>query len=446
MKHKNKLVILLSLFSFSQIIAQEKKTITLDEAITMSIQTSHLLKGGQARIDEATAALKEAVERKLPDANVSGSYLRLNSANINMKSKDNNNNGGTGGTTNETPKVSQAMYGILNISLPIYAGGRIRYGIESSKFLEKAAQLDVENDKEEVIQTTIESFANLFKAGTAVQLVKENLAQSQQRARDLSNLEKNGLLARNDLLKAELQSSNIELSLLDAENNWQLANVNMNLMLGLPTATQLSLDTVGLDKKQDPRILDDYLQTAVTNRKDIAATDLRKKAAETGVKSVKAEMYPSLQLTGGYIAADIPKVFSVTNAVNIGVGVSYSIGSLWKTKAKVQQAEARVKQTVATEAMMSDGIRLEVNRNYLTLISNRKKIEVYQKAMEQANENYRIVKNKFDNSLATTTDLLEADVAQLQARLSYTLAKADAFVAYHRLLQSAGMLSASMNK
>ncbi len=443
---KNKLKGLAIIFSFLalQVAAQEKKQLSLNEAIDLSIKNSHQLKSNQAKIEEATAALKEAVERKLPDAKVSGSYIRLNSANFDLKTKSNNT--GTGGTASEEPKVSQAVYGLLNISLPIYSGGRIRYGIESSKFLEQAAKLDAENDKDEVIQTTIEAFANLFKAKTAVRLVTENLLQSQQRTKDLGNLEKNGLLARNDLLKAELQSSNTELSLLDAENNWQLANVNMNLMLGLPTATELVLDTTGIVKKDDSRILDDYLQAAMTNRKDIAAMDYRKKAAETGVKATKGELYPSLALTGGYIAADIPHVFSVTNAMNIGVGVSYNIASLWKTKSKVQQAEAKVKQANETEAMMDDNMRLQVNKSYFTLVSSRKKIEVYYKAVEQAQENYRIVKNKFDNSLATTTDLLDADVAQLQARLSYTLARADAFVAYNKLLQTAGLLSAELKK
>jgi outer membrane protein TolC len=422
----------------------EKRPLTLAEAVELSVKNSHQLKNSQAKIEEATAALKEAVQKKLPDASVMGSYLRLTTANVDLKTK-NNSNGGTG-TASETPKVSQAMYGILNASLPLYAGGRIRYGIESSAFLEKAAKLDAEDDKDEVIQTTIEAFATLFKAKTAVRLVKENLVQSQQRANDLSNLEKNGLLARNDLLKAQLQSSTIELNLLDAENNLQLANVNMDLMLGLPTTTELVLDTTGIAKKDDPRVLDDYLQLAMNNRKDVSALDYRKKAAESGVKAVKGEKYPSLQLTGGYIAADIPKVFSVTNALNIGVGVSFNIASLWKNKAKVQQAEAKVKQLVATQAMADDNIRLQVNKNYFSLLSFRKKIEVYAKALEQATENYRIVNNKFNNSLATTTELLEADVAQLQATLSYTLARADAFVAYHKLLQTAGVLSTELKK
>ncbi len=445
MKNKLKsLLIIFSLFSL-QMAAQEKKTLSLNEAIDLGLQNSKQLKINQAKIEEATAAAKEAVERRLPDAKASASYLRLNAANVELKTKNNNNGGGTSPAV-EQPKISQALYGLVNVSLPIYTGGKIRYGIESSKFLEKAAMLDAESDKDEVIQNTIEAFANLFKAKTAVRLVQENLNEAQLRTKELTNMEKNGLLARNDLLKAQLRESNMEYNLSDAENSWQLANVNMNLMLGLPTTMELVLDTSGLGKKEDNRVLDDFLNAARVNRKDIAAVDLRKKAAESGVKSAKGDLYPSLALTGGYIGLDIPDFLSIPAAMNVGVGVSYNIGSLWKNKAKVQQAEARVKQLTFTEAMMDDNMQLDVNKSYLSLMTNRKQIQVSAKAVEQAEENYRIVKNKFDNSLATTTDLLDADIAQLQARLSYTLSRADAFVAYHKLLQTAGLLSAELKK
>jgi outer membrane protein TolC len=441
--NKLKGALIIFLLTSMQMTAQETKTLGLDEAINLSLQNSKQLKINQAKIEEASAASKEALEKKLPDAKISGSYLRLNSANVDIKAKSNNSSGsGTG----ESPKVTQALFGALNISLPIYNGGRIRYGIESAKFLEKATLLDAEDDKDEVIQNTLEAFANLFKATTAVRLVKENLTEARLRTKDLSNMEKNGLLARNDLLKAQLQESNTELSLLDAENNRQLATINMNLMLGLPTNIELVLDTTGIQKKDDSRVLEDFINSALSNRKDMAAIDLRKKAAESGVKSVKSELYPGLALTGGYIAADIPNVFSVTNAMDIGLGITYNISSLWKNKSKMQQAQARVKQLGFTEALMDDNIHMQVNKSYLSLLSNRKKIEVYAKAMEQAQENYRIVKNKFNNSLATTTDLLDADLAQLQAKLSYTLARADAFVAYHKLLQTAGILSTELKK
>jgi outer membrane protein len=432
------LTMAMNLLAFSFLQAQERP-ISLKEAVDLSLKNSKQLKISEAKIDEATAALKEAVQKKLPDANVTGSYLRLNTANIDLNTKNNNT-----GSAGQAPKISQAMYGILNASLPLYAGGRIRYGIEASKYLVEATKLDADNNREEVIQNTVEAYVNLYKAKSSVTLVKENLNEAQQRVKDFSNLEKNGLLARNDLLKAELQASNIELTLLDAENNWQLANVSMNLLLGLPEKTELIPDSMLVNQKIDIKSLDEYVQTAFTNRKDIASLDLRKKAAESGVKATKGEYYPSLSLSGGYIAADIPKVLTVTNALDIGAGISYNIGSLWKTKAKVQQAEAKAKQVAISESLLNDNIRLQVNQGYLNWLSSQKKIEVYAKAVEQATENYRIIKNKYNNSLATTTDLLDADVAQLQARMNLVFANADAVVAYNKLLQTAGLLETNI--
>jgi outer membrane protein len=81
-----------------------------------------------------------------------------------------------------------------------------------------------------------------------------------------------------------------------------------------------------------------------------------------------------------------------------------------------------------------------VNRAYLNWLSGQKKIQVHAQAIEQANEGYRVVKNKYNNSLATATELLDADLAQLEANLNYVNAKADAVVAYNQLLLAAGEL------
>ncbi|RYY51104.1 MAG: TolC family protein [Chitinophagaceae bacterium] len=423
--------------------AQERKKLSLHEAITLGLQHSKQLKNSQAKVVEAVAAVQEARERKLPNASVTGSYLRLSSANIDMKNKSTSN---PPPAEPSSPAASQAMYGILNVSQPLYTGGKIKYAIKSAEYLEKAARLDAEYDEGEIVQNTLEAFSNLFKANTAVRLVNENLAQNKLRVKDLENLEKNGLLARNDLLKAQLQESTVELNLLDAQNNLQVANLNMNIMLGLPDNTLLELDTAGIERKADDRTLEDYVQAALSGRRDRQAIGYRVKAAESGLKTIAAEKMPALSITGGYVAANIPNVISISNAVNVGLGISYNISSLWKTKSKLQQASARVQQLAITESIVDDKLKLEVSSNYMKLLSLRKKIEVYAKAKEQAAENLRIVKNKFDNQLATTTDLLEADVANLQAGLAFTMARADAFVAYNQLLQSSGLLTAAVSK
>lgn len=430
--------------------AQEKRNLSLDEAITLSLQNSKEIKLNAAKVAEANGALREARERRLPDLTASGSYLRLNQPNVDMKVKLGGQSGGSaeGGSSSSSAqslKVSSVTYGMASLSIPVFSGFRIQHGIDAAKYLQKAATLDAEKDREEVIANTIAAYSNLYKAKAALDIVKENLKQSQHRVADLSNLEKNGLLARNDLLKAELQQSNIELALVDAENNWKLTYINMNLMLGLPEETELVPDADAFTVTTDTRNFEAWEAQALQSRKDMEAMNYRVKAASSGVKAAKGEYYPSIALTGAYVAADIPGLVTLTNVVNGGVGVRYSPSSLWKTGAKVAQSKAQLQQAEISRDMLNDGIRLQVAQAYQTYLSATKKIDVYNKAVEQANENYRIVKNKYDNSLTTTTELLDADVAQLQAQLNYAFAKADAVVAYKRLQAAAGTLTDNTN-
>ncbi|MEO7801567.1 MAG: TolC family protein, partial [Ginsengibacter sp.] len=185
----------------TSLYAQETKQLTLQNAIELSIKNSKNLQLANAKTAEATAELQNAYNNRLPNFKISGSYLRLNSANVNVKSKG-DSTGGDG-----SPKISSAAYGIANLSLPLYAGGRIKYGIESAKLLEEASKLDAENDKDAVAYNASQAYINLYKAATAVQIVSENLRSALARDSNFSNLEKNGLLARNDLLKSQLQTS-----------------------------------------------------------------------------------------------------------------------------------------------------------------------------------------------------------------------------------------------
>ena len=286
MKHKLRTAVFfymaICLVNIQKAAAQDStRTIQLKEAIELSLNNSHLLKNNKAIINEAMAATKEATERRLPEVSVSGSYLYLPiKPGIKLKS----DTSGRGG-----PKVSQAMYGILNASLPLYTGGKIKYGIEAAKYLEEAVKLDAANNREGVIINTINAYSNLYKAKAAVGLVKENLDQANQRVKDFTNLEKNGLVARNDLLKVALQSSNVELTLLDAESNYKIASVNMALMLGLPEQTILVADAASLQQNATAKSLEEYEQQALQARNDMGALALRKKAAAIGIKAVNAD-------------------------------------------------------------------------------------------------------------------------------------------------------------
>src|ERR1700744_4026462 len=197
MNYSTKLAKLLTAWIFmagsGSLLAQEKP-ITLHEAIDLSIKNSKQLRISKAKMDEAAAAAKQAVQGQLPDLKVSGAYDRVTQPNIGIGKElsggssgssggSGGGTGGSGGSSGGTAelsniKVNQAIYGIANLSLPLFSGFKIRYGIESAKYLEKAAMLDADNDREEVILNTISAYANLYKAHVNVILLQENLSQS----------------------------------------------------------------------------------------------------------------------------------------------------------------------------------------------------------------------------------------------------------------------------
>ncbi|WP_262148752.1 TolC family protein [Chryseobacterium foetidum] len=435
MKRINNSVLVLSLFAgmmYSN--AQEKKQLSLDEAVQLGIQNSKSLKIDAAKIEEATADLLAAKNRQLPDLSVSASYLYLPvKPTIDLKIPGVSTAGG--------PEVHQVAYGSANVTVPIYSGGRIKYGIQSAKYLVEASKLSTENDKVAIAYNVAQAYNNLFKANQSIKVLEENLSASQKRDETFLKLENSGVIARNDRLKANLQTSNIELQLLEAKNNYNIANINMDLLLGLPDNTEIEVDEQYINESDDVKPVDFYLNEARENRKDLQALDQQRKAAALGTKSAKAENLPSIAFTGGYVAADIPKFLTIYNAVNVGVGVSYNLSNLWKENSALKQSQAREMQLSATNEMMNDNIKLEVNREYQNSDYSKKRITVFEKAAVQANENYRITKNKYDNGLATMTELLDADAAQIAANVGVINAKADAALAYRKLLQTTGTLT-----
>src|SRR5690349_5501815 len=125
MKYRNHLIAAILCLGFSAAvpaIAQSDKKLSLAEAIDLSLKNSHQLKYNQAALSGATAAIREAEDRRLPDFSVSASYLHLNNPNVDLKTKPTSGSGsGSGGTPAEPAKISQAAYSLVNLSLPIYA-------------------------------------------------------------------------------------------------------------------------------------------------------------------------------------------------------------------------------------------------------------------------------------------------------------------------------------
>lgn len=163
----------------------------------------------------------------------------------------------------------------------------------------KQTTLDVERDRIEVKTNIIAAYLNLFKLQASKAVLLENSNVLRGRLNDVRNFVKSGTALENDQLKAEIAVSQLELSAKDVDNAIEVANFNMDLMLGLPTDTRIELDNKSLSEQKDLSGLDAYLKS-VDARPDLAAADLRRQATVKNVDIVRGAYYPTVSVGANY--------------------------------------------------------------------------------------------------------------------------------------------------
>ena len=445
MRIKNLLLGSLALLWAMAAQAQEKKPLSLDEAISLAVTNS--TEAGLAETRVATAALEvtDVKNNVYPDFKISGQYMRLNQPNVKLRVPiEGSEEPAEGDEASTSPEVNSILFGQANLTMPLFSGYRLKNSIAASESILKAQQYNAASIKERLAMQTIVLYVNLYKAQQSIALMQENLKSANQRVTDFTAMEQNGLLARNDLLRSQLQVSNIQLLLDEARKTVSTLNYQLVTLLKLPEGTVIE---PGDAYFKNAGQLTSAITTAdaIAQRSDLEALRWQQKAQEANVQIARADYYPSIALTGGYVALDIQNFVQVYNAVNVGIGVSYDISNIFKNNTRVKAAKSRAEETRHESEILSDRIKVQVQEaleNYnLSLKQNR----VYAQAVEQAGENYRIVNDKYENGLSDTNDLLEADVQQLQARLNEAFSKADITQRYYELLNASGKLTNSFN-
>ena len=434
----NKIVLLaLLLLVFTQNQAQEKKLLNLKEAVEMAVNNSDASLLAKTKVKTSKLELDNTKNNRYPSVKASAQYLRLSSANV-----DSNLQSNSSSTEPAAPlKIDQLMIGQVNAAMPIFNGFKLKNSIKESESLYQSETFSAKHTKEQIGMEVVNLFSSLYKAQQMTDLIEDNLKSAEQRVKDFTAMEENGLIARNDLLKAQLQQSNIQLSLDNAKKNTAVANFKLITLLKLPENTEVEIDIEAVKKD----MMSNQGNISLGERNDLKSLELKKAAAESGIKIAKSNYYPSLSLTGGYIAFDLNNVLTVTNAMNVGVGVSYDLSNIFKNGKQVKLAQSRVKETEIAVSLMNDQVKEEVFQAQENYKLSQKQSLVYDKAVEQASENYRIVKDKYDNSLSNTNDLLEADFEQLQAKINQALSKADVAQKYYEWQFASGKLTSSLN-
>ena len=437
---------------FVPICAQERavQTMTLTTLYDLADRQSQKVRVSEAALraaDEGVAAAKSALLPSV-DLNLQGSYT----GNAFMLSRGFSGNGTTDyivpgvGTVpvangkQDTPHWGNSF--TAQVSQVVYAGGAIRSGIRMAELGKEMAELDVEKNRQEVRFLLTGYYLDLCKLDNQIEVVRQNIALTKKEIEQMKARREEGTVLQNDITRYEFQLQSLELTLTKLTDASTVINHQLVTTLHLPEQTVIAPDKNELDTEINAlsaiAAQETWQQTAAENNLGIRQATVATNLAEQKVKQVKAESLPSVavvaenQLYGPYTQDLIPKDCNV-NVWFVGIGVKFSLGSLWKNKHNIRKARIEHRQSQEALALAHEEVENGVQANYTNLLTSYTEVKTQQKQVELANQNYSVVQNRYQNDLALLTDMVDASNMKLSAEMALVNARIGMLYNFYKL-------------
>ncbi len=422
----------------SEIPLHAQNNLTLDEAVSMSLNNSKALHASQMRVAAADAKTGEMSAAQLPQLTFRGGYTRLSEVPPFTFTPP--------GTTQQlviSPAVFDNYTLMLSVQQPVFTGFRLESSVRAAEYMAQATQVDLSKDKSDVILAVKTAYWNLYKAQEFERVAKENKETVTAHLTDIQNMEKYGMATNNDVLKVKVQLSNAELAIVDAQNAVTFSTVALNNYMGRPLTSPITISTTANSPAGSLSAPDDMIAKAGKQRPELLAAAYRIKASEEGITAAKSSWYPQISVGANYYfnrpnQRIVPTVDEFRGTWDVGVNLSMNLWNWGATSRQTEQAEAQLAQATDALGQIKEAINVEITQNYLNTLQLRKKIEIAAVTVNQAEENLRTTTQRFKNGVAINSDVLDAEVLLVNAKNTLTQATADYEIATARLQKSLG--------
>lgn len=389
----------------------EERTVTLDECISSALTRNPDAKTSDLDVDAARESRSGARGELLPKLRADGHLQEWNGPFDLAFSL-----GGPGPaptfrvrdpfTWDATVSVIQPITGLL----PLLE----KYKIEG-------LGLDVANIRREATRRDLafhvaETYVRLLEAKRLSEVAKASVAQLESQRKQAQSLLANGVIGKNDELRAELALASAKQREISARGQVVLLRGRLASLMGLPADSELDPAPVAVDPPPpDEPSLQAAEQKAVAERVEVKELSQRIERADATVSARRMKLFPEVSAVGSYQHVE-GSAFAQKDAAFVGLTGSWEIWDWGANYAGIHEAEARREQAKLARVKLTDDIRLEARKAFVDLESAREALTVAKSAVDQAEENYRIVTKRFENAAGTSFDVVDAEALLTTAR------------------------------
>ncbi|MCC7009225.1 MAG: TolC family protein [Acidobacteria bacterium] len=422
--------------------AQSPLPLTVDEAVRRAVEHAPRVAEARARESAADAAIAAQAALARPALTASTGYLRTNHVDeFGIPQPD--------GTTRVIfPDIPTNYRARAELTMPVYTGGRVADLVRAAEAGRRAADADTRTVEADLSLAVASAYWNLAFARERIRVLERALERADAQLETVRAQTAAGVLPPNDVLSAQAQRARQQVALIQAQNDAAVGEADLARLVGLPVGQRIS--TISTVDEPSPAAAElagetpDALSArALGARPERQALRDREVSLRLAAEAAAAAGRPQVGVIAAVEPARpnsrfVPRVDRWNTGWDLGVNVSWSVWDGGRARADRASSTAEANALAHRIEDFDAGVNVELRQRVLDLQAGRAALAASGDAVDAAAEARRVVGERFAAGVATSTDVLEADVALLEAELERTRLAAALRIGEARLLRAVG--------
>jgi len=333
----------------------------------------------------------------------------------------------------------EAIKSQTTLEQPLFTGRALVSQYRLAELDRQGASEDRRRIRQGLILQTVEAYYGVLVAEKFLDVAEQAVTQLESHTEVARQFFDNGMIPKNDLLKSLVTLAEAQLKRIEASHALDLAWSGLRILLREGSEQGPIKLTEELSWKPYEKSLEECIELAMQHRPEILQSQLEVQKGLKNVSLARSGYFPTLSLVGSLLHEE-------GGFVDSGARLSATLHADWtvwewgSNHYKVSQSKSQVLMAQAKERQTLDSVTLEVQSAFLKLHEWRESIDVAKTSIEQAEENYRITVEQYNENMTTSTEVLDAQTLQARAQVNYYNALSNYNIALARLEKAMGTL------